>query len=179
MKGPRRRCRGRLIGVLIVPPLFWAAVLTLVPTEWARQRVAHRLGEVSGCPVRLGSLRFGAFGGVWLEGLELGEPSGAGPAGAEPWLAARAVRIDLSLAMLLVGRLEPSRIELRGLDLRLHRRAVVRKLLAARVERALDDVHGRFPCPGSAGLVEQFAPDQHAADLGSARADLVELGVAQ
>ncbi len=129
MKGPRRRRRGRgrVIGILLVPPLFWAAVLLLVPTEWARLRVVDSIQEATGSPVRLDGLRFGVLGGVWLFGLEIGDPiAQAGPApGASwgPWLQARAVRIDLNLAKMLAGRFEPSRVEVRGLQLRLHRRS--------------------------------------------------------
>ncbi|CAN5914799.1 hypothetical protein BH23PLA1_BH23PLA1_11310 [soil metagenome] len=129
MKGPRRRRRGRgrAIGLLLVPPLFWAALLILLPTEWARSRVAESIQKATRSPVRLDSLRFGALGGVWLYGLEVGDPvARAGPAPGSswgPWLQARAVRIDLNLARLLVGRPEPSRVEVRGLQLRLHRRS--------------------------------------------------------
>ena len=38
MKRPRFRGRWRWLGLLLVPALAWAAVLALVPTEWARAR---------------------------------------------------------------------------------------------------------------------------------------------
>src|SRR5690606_20818002 len=105
---------------------FWAAVLMLAPTDWARMRVVRAIEGATGSPARLDALRFGPLGGVWLLGLEIGDPVAlAGPApGAScgPWLDATAVRIDLSPARLLAGHLEPTRVEAKGLHLRVHRR---------------------------------------------------------
>ena len=44
MKRPRLRGRWAWLGLLLVPALSWAVVLALVPTEWARTRMADRLG---------------------------------------------------------------------------------------------------------------------------------------
>ncbi|QDV36047.1 AsmA family protein [Tautonia plasticadhaerens] len=117
---PRRHCR-RLIALAVVPPLFWALVLLLFPTGWAARIVERRVEELTGCPTALAALRFGPLGGIRLEGLAVREPGAGGIDGPPPWVEAGAIDVDLSLADLLLGRVEPTRVEVRDLDLRLVR----------------------------------------------------------
>lgn len=116
---PRRRCR-RLIALAVVPPLFWALVLLLCPTGWACRIVERRVEELTGCPTALASLRVGLLGGIRLEGLAVREPD-ADAGDSTPWVEAGAIDVDLSLADLMLGRVEPTRVEVRDLDLRLSR----------------------------------------------------------
>lgn len=120
MRGPRRRPRRRLIGLLLIPPVVWALVLMFLPTGWARRLIERRVEQVSGCPTQLKGLRIGPLGGVHLLGLAVREPEGN--AEAPPWIEAESVRVDLRLADLLVGNVEPHRVTVRGLRLRLVRR---------------------------------------------------------
>jgi uncharacterized protein involved in outer membrane biogenesis len=116
---PRRHCR-RLIALALAPPLFWAALLLLCPTGWAERLIERRVEEMTGCPTALAGLRFGPLGGLRLEGLAVREP-GSVDDDVTPWIEAGAVDIDLNLADLLIGRVEPQRVEVRDLELRLSR----------------------------------------------------------
>jgi hypothetical protein len=118
MKAPRLRLGRRLLGLVLLPPLLWAALLWVVPTGWARSLVVDRLRQATGRSVRLEALRFRALGGVRLEGLQIGE---ADP-GPDPWLRVADLRVDLNLAQLLTGRIQPREVEATGLFLRVHRR---------------------------------------------------------
>src|SRR4051812_36364894 len=89
MKRPENRWFRRLLVLLIVPPALWAAVLALVPTEWAKARVLARLRQETGRSVHLGALRLGLLGGVRLEDLEVGEPEPNAP----PWLRVETLRV--------------------------------------------------------------------------------------
>jgi hypothetical protein len=75
---------------------------------------------MTGCPTALAGLRFGPLGGLQLVGLAVREPGGVGD-GSIPWVEAGAIDIDLNLADLLLGRVEPRRVEVRDLELRLSR----------------------------------------------------------
>ncbi|MBX6311328.1 MAG: AsmA-like C-terminal region-containing protein [Isosphaeraceae bacterium] len=116
-----RRWRLILLALVLGPPLLWALVLALVPTAWARDRIVARLQQATGQPVRLVGLRLGALGGVRLQGLEIGPP--VAEKGDGPWLRVSALRIDLNLAQLALGHLEPGLIEADGVALRIYRRA--------------------------------------------------------
>src|SRR5689334_5136508 len=105
-----RRRRLLLIGLVVAPPAFWALLLALVPTDWARSKVVAALARSTGQPVRLGAVRLGALGGVRLEQLEIGQ---AGP-DPGPWLTVTDLNVDLNLAQLLAGRLEPGEVEACG-----------------------------------------------------------------
>jgi AsmA protein len=119
MKRPRIRRRCLLpLGFLVIPPLFWGAVLAVTPTEWARTRIVAGLSRATGRDVQLGSLRLGALGGIHLNGLRIGAPGSAD----DPWLKADATRINVSLLQLLAGQLEPTEIRVDGLTLRVLRK---------------------------------------------------------
>ncbi|MEW4570456.1 AsmA-like C-terminal region-containing protein [Tautonia sp. JC769] len=123
MRGPRRRLLGRrwLIALVVAPPLFWTAVLTFVPTDWARRAIEDRVERITGCPARLEHVRFGPLGGIHLSGLAILEPGQSADERTAPWVEAGSVRVDLSLGALLVGRGEPSRVDVGDLSLRLAR----------------------------------------------------------
>lgn len=117
----RRRVRLRRLvplAFLLIPPLFWATILAVTPTEWARTRIVARLAEETRRPIRLGGLKIGVLGGIYLLDLEIG----AGDSGRDPWLKAASARIDVSVLQLLAGQMEPSRIQVDGLRLRVLRR---------------------------------------------------------
>ncbi|WP_406701110.1 AsmA-like C-terminal region-containing protein [Singulisphaera sp. Ch08] len=118
----RRRVRLRRLvplAFLLIPPVFWALVLAVTPTEWARTRIVSLVQDETGRPIRLGGLKLGVFGGVYLRDLELGTSDSA----SDPWFKATTARIDVSVLQLLAGQLEPSRLELYGLSLRVLRRS--------------------------------------------------------
>lgn len=118
----RRRVRLRRLvplAFLLIPPLFWAVVLAVTPTEWARARIVALVQDETGRPIRLGGLKLGVFGGVYLRDLEIGTTG----ATTDPWFKAGLAQIDVSVLQLLAGQLEPSKIEVHGLDLRVLRRS--------------------------------------------------------
>src|SRR4051812_44679100 len=115
MKRPRMGRIRWLIGFALAPPALWALILSLVPTEWAKERLVTRLRQSTGRSAGLGAVRLGVFGGVRLDDLEIGEPDPNEP----PWLHADTVRLNLSLGQLLLGQLEPSDVEADGLALRI------------------------------------------------------------
>ncbi|SIO12158.1 AsmA protein [Singulisphaera sp. GP187] len=119
MKRSRVRLR-RLVPLafLLIPPLFWATVLAVTPTEWARTRILALIEEETGRPIRLGGLKLGVCGGVYLRDLEIGTTGST----TDPWFKAASARIDVSVLQLLAGHLEPSKIEVSGLALRVLRR---------------------------------------------------------
>jgi uncharacterized protein involved in outer membrane biogenesis len=117
---PRRfRALRLVLGAIAVPPLIWAAVILLVPTECARLKIIDGLSQSTGRAVKLAAVRLGVFGGARLEGLEIGEKT----APSDPWLKADRVAINISLLQLLSGRLAPSEVRADGLALRVYRRA--------------------------------------------------------
>ncbi len=122
MKRPRIRLRKRWvvpIGVLLVPPLLWSIFLSVLPTDWARQRIVARLSTASGRAVRLAGLEVGFLGGVDLTGLEIGAPGSS----ADPWLKVAEAHINVSPLQMLWGHVEPTETEVRGLSLRVLRRS--------------------------------------------------------
>src|SRR4051794_22058441 len=83
----RRRARVRRkwlvpLALLLLPPLFWALVLAITTTEWARSRIVARLSAATGRPIHLGALNIGPLGGVRLADLAIGAPG----ADSDPWL---------------------------------------------------------------------------------------------
>lgn len=118
----RRRVRLRRLvplAFLLIPPLFWATVLAVTPTEWARARIVALVEDETGRPIRLGGLKLGVCGGVYLRDLEIGATGSSN----DPWFKAALARIDVSVLQLLAGQLEPSKIELNGVSLRVLRRS--------------------------------------------------------
>src|SRR5262245_19414967 len=110
----RKKLRFALVGLIASPPLFWALVLLVVPTGWARTRLVAALERSTGQPVGLESVRLSAFGGVRLTGLTLGRAEGE----AGPWLRVADLAIDVNVAQLLGGHIEPGKVEVSGVDLR-------------------------------------------------------------
>ena len=107
-----------LLGLVLVPPLLWVAVLTLLPTKFARDKIAGRLSATSGRKVKIGALHVGFLGGVHLEDLQIGAPA----SGDDPWLSVHSATIDLHLFELFFGPIEPTQIEVDGMELRILRR---------------------------------------------------------
>jgi AsmA-like protein len=124
MKRPRIRLRLRLrwlvpLAFILLPPLLWALLLSVVPTDWARQRIVARMSEASGRTVRIATLRVGVLGGIYLTGLEIGAPGAAG----DPWLKVAEAHLNVSPLQLLCGQVEPTKTMVRGIQLRVLRRA--------------------------------------------------------
>ncbi|MEA2631749.1 MAG: hypothetical protein QOE66_1968 [Chloroflexota bacterium] len=119
MKRPRIRLRWLIpLAVLLLPPVFWAVLLSVVPTDWARQHIVARMSRASGRSVRIATVRVGVLGGIYLTGLEIGAPGAAG----DPWLKVAEAHLNVSPLQLLCGRVEPTETEVRGIDLRVLRR---------------------------------------------------------
>lgn len=114
-----RRLRRVVLGVFLLPPLLWAAVLAIVPTDCARQKIADRLGAATGRSVKLGKIRVGMLGGVHLGDLEIGAPR----SGEDPWLTVKDSTLDVSLMQLVLGTIEPTEVEVVEARLRILRRA--------------------------------------------------------
>ncbi len=119
MKRPRiRLCWLIPLGLLLLPPLLWAFLLSVAPTDWARQRFARRMSEATGRSVRIATVRLGVFGGIYLTGLEIGAPGAAD----DPWLKVAQASLNVSPFKMLWGQVEPTRTEVRGITLRVLRR---------------------------------------------------------
>ncbi len=116
---PRFRRRWLLLAVPLVPLLFWVGLLAVVPTEWARARIAAQLAEATGRPVRIGTVRLGLFGDLKFQDLTIAETATA----ADPWLRVAQASIDVHLVQLLSGCCQPTEIEIDGVALRILRRA--------------------------------------------------------
>jgi hypothetical protein len=117
MKRPGRRTLRSLALLVLVPPALWALVVTLVPLDWARFRLVAALEQSTGQPVSLGAVRLGWLGGIHLSDLTIGKDH----PGLGHWLKVSNLSIDLSLAQLLAGRLEPSACRADGVWLRVLR----------------------------------------------------------
>jgi AsmA protein len=104
---------------LLAPFALWALVLLITPTEWARNRLAARLGRLSGKRVQIGALHLSLLGGVRLANVTMAEPGAA----VDPWLKVRGINLDLNLLQMIAGCCSPRRIEAVGVELRVHRRA--------------------------------------------------------
>ena len=107
------------LGVVLLPPAFWLAALTLIPTDCARRSVVARLEAMSGRRVTLEKVRVGLCGGVDLENLTIGALSSS--SADDPWLKVADAAIDVSFFQLLFGTVEPTDVTLHGLELRLLR----------------------------------------------------------
>jgi AsmA protein len=119
MKRPRIRLRWLVpLAILLLPPLLWALLLSVVPTDWARQRIVARMSQASGRTVRIATLRVGVLGGIYLTGLEIGAPGTAG----DPLLKVAEAHINVSPLQLFCGQVEPTETDVRGIKLRVLRR---------------------------------------------------------
>lgn len=113
-----RRFRRAVLATVVLPPALWCLVLAVVPLERSRRCVAERLSQASGRPVEIGGLRVGFLGGVSLKDLRIGAPDSKD----DPWLKVGRASIDISLLQLLLGKIEPTRVDIDGLHLRALRR---------------------------------------------------------
>ncbi len=114
------RLKWPLIGLVFGPPVLWVLLVVLAPTERARVRLEAALKEATGHAVQLHRAALGLFGGLQLRGLEVSVPGHA----SDPWLHADDVVVDLNpVHLLLTGRGPLTRIEARGVRLRLRREA--------------------------------------------------------
>lgn len=104
--------------VLAVPPVVWVLALAVMPTGWARNRVAAAIERETGRAVTLAELRLGPLGGIRLRGLELSERGRE----HQPWLQVDRIVIVPDWACLIAGRLEPASVEAQGLTFRAERR---------------------------------------------------------
>jgi AsmA protein len=154
MKRPRLRVRWLvLLGLLAVPPLLWALLLLIIPTDWARGRIVTRLSQASGRAVRLESLRVGALGGIRLTNLAIGAPR----SGDDPWLTVADAQVNVNLLQLLTGHVDPTEIRVDGISLRVRRRTdgtleLSDLLQAPAAGSAEADAETRPDCPGPTGL---------------------------
>jgi len=114
---PGRRWRIAAGAVLLVP-VAWVILLAVVPTDCARRKIADRMSRSIGHKVTLGRLRVCALGGVSLGDLTVG---GSAP-DESPWLRVDEASIDVSLWQLLLGQVEPTAVDVKGLSLRVLRR---------------------------------------------------------
>jgi hypothetical protein len=105
--------------VVVAPGVLWVLVLTLIPTGWARDRLVAALERETGRSIGLEDVRLGLLGGLHLRGLAVAQPGRA----SDPWLTADEISIDVNAAQLLAGRIEPGRIEARGVFARVRRGA--------------------------------------------------------
>ncbi len=119
MKRPRLSRRWLVpLGILLLPPLSWSMMRALVPMEWARARIVARLGEATGRSVRLEGVRIGLLGGVQLTNLQIGAPGSP----ESPWLRIHSASMDVSLLQLFLKRVDPTRVDVEGVVLRVERK---------------------------------------------------------
>lgn len=120
MKRPGKRFARILIAVLALPPLFWAAVVFLMPTGWVQRAVVASITKSTRQVVTLDAVRIKPFGGVELLGLRIASQAVAD----NPWLSVEEIAVDLSLSDLVRGRVEASACVASGLVLRVRRDAL-------------------------------------------------------
>ena len=73
-----------LIGLVLVPPLLWVAVVMVAPTGWARSKLVAILESRSGRKVGLDGLSVRLLGGVRLTNLEIGAREASATPGQRP-----------------------------------------------------------------------------------------------
>lgn len=151
MKPRCRRLRWLLLAAIALPPLIWALFLLILPTDWARGRIATRLSEASGRSVRLESLSVGFLGNVGLKNLSIGAPK----SGSDPWLTVSEARLNINLLQILTGHIDPTEIQVDGISLRVRRRIDGTLELSDLLERGPDEsaaASSDAECPGPTGL---------------------------
>lgn len=119
MLRPRFRRLWLLLALPLVPVICWLGLLAVVPTEWARARIAAQLAESTGRPVRIGTVRLGLTGALTFQDLTIAEKATA----ADPWLRVAQASVDVHLVQLLSGCCQPTEIDVDGVALRILRRA--------------------------------------------------------
>jgi AsmA protein len=117
MVRPRRLVRLALI-FAAAPVITWLFVVAVLPTTCLRNRIIACLTRETGRTVRLEKVRLGVLGGLKLQDLEIGERDRVG----DPWLRVGEMRLHVSPLQLVLGRIEPHEVEVRGAVLRIERR---------------------------------------------------------
>lgn len=151
MKRPCRRVRWLILALIALPPLLWAVILLILPTDWARGRIATRLSQASGRSVRLDSLSVGFLGNVALKNLSIGAPK----SGGDPWLTVANARLNVNLLQILTGHIDPTEIRVDGISLRVRRREDGTLELSDLLETSPSDssaTSSDADCPGPTGL---------------------------
>ncbi|WP_435017136.1 AsmA-like C-terminal region-containing protein [Tundrisphaera sp. TA3] len=115
-KCPRLRRKLIKLGIVAAPVLAWAAVILIVPTEWARTRLSNNLSQATGCPVRIGSLWMGMFGSLRMRDIVISEDQSS-----STWLVVPEAHVDVHLGQVLLGRCAPGEIRLLNPSIRLER----------------------------------------------------------
>lgn len=143
----RKRWRVALCALIPIAGLF--LLYRFFPLEGARLLVETKLAAATGQTVTLRALRLSGFGGLRLVGLEFRDPGlidpnlplipGRGEPSPATWLRVDSARIDVGLSELLSGRVEPTRIAVRGAALRVVRDAEGRLLPVPLWNRLLAD----------------------------------------
>src|SRR5487761_2769515 len=85
-----RRLLPAILGVFLLPPLFWCGLGAGAPTDCARRKIEARLSTASGRSVTIGRVAVGVLGGVSLHDLRIGSPGSV----EEPWLQVDEASID-------------------------------------------------------------------------------------
>ena len=151
MKRPCRRIRWLMLALIALPPILWALILLILPTDWARGRIATRLSQASGRSVRLDSLSVGFLGSIGLKNLSIGAPG----SGSDPWLTVARAQLNVNLVQILTGHIDPTEIRVDGISLRVHRRRDGTLELSDLLQGDPDDPSGASSdpdCPGPTGL---------------------------
>lgn len=109
---PKKPCRWRKrlvpLAILCTPLLAWVAITLIVPTGWARGRIAARLAQVTGRPVRIGSIAMGWTGHLRVRDVAISEAGDPG----HPWVTIPEAGIDVHLGQVLMGKCAPGEIRL-------------------------------------------------------------------
>jgi hypothetical protein len=140
-----RRSVRLLAGLIVIPVLFWLAVVVVAPTGWARRQVVAVLESRSGRRVGLERLSVCPLGGIHLINLEIGSPHSR----SDPWLQADDLRLDLNLLQILRGRLKPTCLEANGVKLRILRRRDGTAEVADLIEPIPEPARGSLPSRAS------------------------------
>ncbi|MFO0956169.1 MAG: AsmA-like C-terminal region-containing protein [Isosphaeraceae bacterium] len=115
----RWKWTARALAILAMPPVLWVLLIPLVPTGWARDRIAARLSAASGRRATVDSVRFGRTGQATLAGIRIYDPGRPD----DPFLHVENLALDLNLGHLLCGRFDPAQVVAEGVSLRVRRRA--------------------------------------------------------
>src|SRR5215831_4576596 len=109
MNWKRRLVTGLVaLAVLVVSGLVAAKIY--LRSRAVADRVARRLEEKLGAPVRVGEADIGLFGSSTLRNVEVAEGDGNDAA----WLTVEEISFDVSAFDLLLGKGSPDRVTLKG-----------------------------------------------------------------
>ncbi|MDX2037412.1 MAG: AsmA-like C-terminal region-containing protein [Isosphaeraceae bacterium] len=120
---PSRRpfplARRILLSTIATPFLLWLALVTLMPTDWARNRLIAELRESTGHHVEIGRLALNILGRVEARDIRVatsGNPS-------DPWVTVESAVLDLRFWEMIGGCSQPANIEINGMRGRIRRNA--------------------------------------------------------